>query len=92
VPLSGRTLEILKALPREGDFVFPGGRQGTAISSAAMVGVLKHGYANHVIEMALAHAIGDKVELSYRRSPNARASWAIGRGSVLPKRRTRAAM
>jgi integrase len=25
------------------------------------------GYPNHVIEMALAHAIGDKVERSYRR-------------------------
>jgi integrase len=25
------------------------------------------GYPNHVIEMALAHAIGDKVEASYRR-------------------------
>jgi hypothetical protein len=34
VPLSGRTLEILKALPRERDFVFPGGRQGTGTASA----------------------------------------------------------
>jgi integrase len=90
VPLSDRALEILKTLPREGDLVFPGGRQGTAISSTAMVGVLKRmerpdvtvhgfrssfrdwaakttGYPNHVIEMALAHAIGDKVERSYRR-------------------------
>jgi integrase len=25
------------------------------------------GYANHVLEMALAHAIGNKVEASYRR-------------------------
>jgi hypothetical protein len=44
--------------------------------------------------MALAHAIGDKVERSYRRGDlfaNARASWAIGRDSVLPERRTRAA-
>jgi integrase len=25
------------------------------------------GYSNHVVEMALAHAIGDKVEAAYRR-------------------------
>jgi integrase len=90
VPLSDRAVAILRALPREADFVFPGGRQGTGISSTAMTGLLKsmgrpgvtiHGfrsafrdwaaettaYPNHVIEMALAHAIGDKVEASYRR-------------------------
>lgn len=90
VPLSGRALEILKALPREADFVFPGGRKGSAISNMAMAQVLKrmnrlnitvHGfrstfrdwaaertnYPNHVVEMALAHVIGDKVEAAYRR-------------------------
>jgi integrase len=90
VPLSARTLEILKALPREGDFVFPGARKGVPISSMAMAEVLKrmgrlditvHGfrstfrdwaaertnYPNHVVEMALAHAVGDKVEAAYRR-------------------------
>jgi integrase len=90
VPLSGRALEILKALPREADFVFPGGRKGAAISNMAMAELLKrmdrlditvHGfrstfrdwaaemtsYPNHVVEMALAHVIGNKVEASYRR-------------------------
>jgi integrase len=90
VPLSSRAVEILKALPRESDFVFPGGRKGTALSNMSMAELLKrmgrntitvHGfrscfrdwaaertnYANHVVEMALAHAIGDKVEASYRR-------------------------
>jgi integrase len=33
VPLSERALEILNALPRESDFVFPGGRKGVAISA-----------------------------------------------------------
>jgi integrase len=90
VPLSDRAVEILRALPREADFVFAGERKGTAISSTAMSNLLGrmgrldvtiHGfrsafrdwaaettaYPNHVIEMALAHAIGDKVERSYRR-------------------------
>jgi integrase len=90
VPLSDRAIALLRALPREADFVFAGERKGTAISSTAMSNLLGrmgrlditvHGfrsafrdwaaettsYPNHVIEMALAHAIGDKVERSYRR-------------------------
>jgi integrase len=90
VPLTGRALETLRDLPREADFVFPGGRKGTAISNMAMAQLLKRmgrlditvhgfrstfrdwaaettGYPNHVVEMALAHVIGDKVEASYRR-------------------------
>jgi integrase len=90
VPLSDRALEILRALPREADFVFAGERRGTAVAGTAMANLLGRmgrrdvtvhgfrsafrdwaaettGYPNHVIEMALAHAIGDKVEASYRR-------------------------
>ena len=40
VPLSDRAVKILKSLPRESDFVFPGGRKGTAISNAAMAAVI----------------------------------------------------
>lgn len=90
VPLTDQALKILKALPREADFVFPGGRKGISISNMAMAELLKrmgrldftvHGfrstfrdwaaertnYPNHVVEMALAHVIGDKVEAAYRR-------------------------
>jgi integrase len=90
VPLSEPALRILKALPREGDFVFPGGREGAPLSNMAMNVLLRrmgrsdvvpHGlrsvflawgaertnYPNHVVEMALAHTIGDKVEKAYRR-------------------------
>ncbi|MCK1417638.1 integrase arm-type DNA-binding domain-containing protein [Bradyrhizobium sp. CW4] len=90
VPLSDPVLQILKELPRESDFVFPGLSKGTAISNMAMAQLLKrmdrlditvHGfrstfrdwaaestsYPNHVVEMALAHTIGDKVEAAYRR-------------------------
>lgn len=90
VPLSNRALQILKSLPREADFIFPGGRKGVPISNMAMAQLLKrmarvditvHGfrstfrdwaaertnYPNHVVEMALGHVIGDKVEAAYRR-------------------------
>jgi integrase len=90
VPLTERMLAILRALPREAAFVFPGGREGAPISNMAMAQLLKRmnrldvtvhgfrstfrdwaaettGYPNHVIEMALAHVIGSKVEAAYRR-------------------------
>jgi integrase len=41
VPLSDRALAILKEIPREGDFVFPGGRKGMPISNMAMAQLLK---------------------------------------------------
>jgi integrase len=41
VPLSDRAVEILKALPREGEFVFPGSREGTGISNMAMTAVMR---------------------------------------------------
>jgi integrase len=90
VPLSRRALEILGAMGRESNFVFPGGREGRPLSNMAMLKTLErmgygevtvHGfrstfrdwaaettaYPNHVVEMALAHAVGDKVEAAYRR-------------------------
>jgi integrase len=99
VPLSGRVVEILKALPRSGsDYVFEKGHAGRPISNMAMTMTLRRmgrgditvhgfrstfrdwaaeqtGYPNHVVEMALAHTIGDKVEAAYRR------------GDLLEKRR-----
>jgi integrase len=90
VPLAERVLAILAALPRKGEFVFPGAKAGKPLSNMAMLELLRgmkgrgstvHGfrstyrdwaaertnYHNHVVEMALAHAIGDKVEQAYRR-------------------------
>lgn len=90
VPLSPRAIEILGALPREGELVFPGERAGRPLSNMAMLKVLArmghdnvtvHGFRstfrdwaaertnfpNHVVEMALAHVVADKVEAAYRR-------------------------
>jgi integrase len=90
VPLSDAAMQILEALPRESDYVFPGVHKGSPISAMAMADVLRrsrketvHGFrstfrdwaaeratgvANHIIEMALAHAAGSAVERAYRRS------------------------
>jgi integrase len=107
VPLSGRAIEIVAALPRDGEFLFPGEKEGHPLSNMAMAQVIRrlnadhderglpryvdpaqdgrdivpHGFRstfrdwaaertnfqNHIVEMALAHAIGDEVEAAYRR-------------------------
>jgi integrase len=90
VPLSPAAVALVRALPREGDYVFPGRRAKTPLSNMAMLALLErmgrgdlttHGFRstfrdwaaertsfpNHVVEMALAHAIGDGVEAAYRR-------------------------
>lgn len=90
VPLSDRTIVILKSLSREADYLFVGARKNTSISNMAMAELLKrmdrtgitvHGFRstfrdwaaertafpNHIVEMALAHVIGNKVEAAYRR-------------------------
>jgi integrase len=41
VPLSDRVIEILAALPREGDFVFPGARGGRPLASSAMLNLVR---------------------------------------------------
>jgi integrase len=92
VPLSDRALAVLEDLPREGDFIFPGGIEGEGLSNMAMAELLKemgysgdiatvHGfrstfkdwaaeqtaYPNEMSEMAMAHAVSNKVEAAYRR-------------------------
>jgi integrase len=86
VPLSDRAVELLRAMPRNGEHVFGNGKP---LSNMALLELLKgmapgvttHGfrstfmdwahertsYPKHVIDLALAHTIGDKVEAAYRR-------------------------
>jgi integrase len=49
VPLPDRAVELIGSLPQEGDFLFPGGKEGSGLSSAAMSELLKGmGYAPNV--------------------------------------------
>src|SRR5947207_5681 len=46
VPLTRQALAVLEDVPAEGDFVFPGGKEGAGLSNAAMSELLKGmGYA-----------------------------------------------
>jgi integrase len=51
VPLSDRALEILRAVPSEGDFVFPGATAGKPLSNMALLevvrGTIGNGYTTH---------------------------------------------
>ena len=83
VPLSEDALAILMALPREGGRVFPGLGQHAILKALQRVNseITAHGFRStfrdwcaeqttfpsEVAEMALAHAVGDKVEAAYRR-------------------------
>ena len=53
VPLTDEALAILKDLPRDGDYVFPGGKEAKGLSNMAMAEVLKEmGYS---ADMATVH-------------------------------------
>lgn len=90
IPLSDRPLSILAKLPREGEYVFAGARQGKPLSNMAMLELIRgmrgkgatvHGfrssfrdwasettaYPNEMLEIALAHVVGNKAEAAYRR-------------------------
>jgi integrase len=83
VPLSDRAIEIIKRQPREGERVFPGLNALSFHRLLERLGceATTHGFRasfrgwadetshdNHVVEMALAHRIGNAVEAAYRRS------------------------
>jgi integrase len=92
VPLSARAIAALKEMAeiRQSDLIFPGAKQGCALSQMALAMLLRrrgraditvHGFRSsfrdwaaectsfphEAAEMALAHAVGDKVEAAYRR-------------------------
>jgi integrase len=90
VPLSLAAVELLRNLPKAGDYVFPSRGRNKPLSNMAMLQLLErmdrgdltvHGFRstfrdwaaertsfpNHVVEMALAHAVADDTEASYRR-------------------------
>ena len=121
VPLSKRAMDLLQALPRTSEYVFPGERfrrripnnaPGKLLRRMGQAGMTVHGfrstfrdwaadttgYPNHVVEMALAHAIGSAVEAAYRRGDlfekrkQLMEAWAAycrkpwGKGTVVPLR------
>jgi integrase len=84
IPLSEPVLAILRALPEAEVRVFPGMGQHAILKALQRVepGITAHGFRStfrdwaadrtnfprEVVEIALAHAVGDKVEAAYLRS------------------------
>ena len=90
VPLCDSALKIVNALPKDGDYLFPGHKAGKPLDHKTLLRVLEvvgadtataHGfrssfrdwgaelgdYPNELLELAIAHAVGDRVEAAYRR-------------------------
>jgi integrase len=118
VPLSEAALAILRALPCENGRVFPGLGQHAILRALQRVNaeITAHGFRStfrdwcaeqtsfpsEVAEMALAHAVGDKVEAAYRRGDlfekrrqlaEAWAAFCAGHaeGNILPLRKAASA-
>ena len=97
VPLSKRAVEILKGLPREGAYVFPGARTGKPLSNMAMLELLRgmngDGYTTHGFRSSFRDWAGEQSSfpreviehaLAHRIKDKAEAAYA--RGTLLPKR------
>ncbi|HEY1258546.1 MAG TPA: integrase arm-type DNA-binding domain-containing protein [Stellaceae bacterium] len=117
IPLAPAAVAILTGLVRKGELVFPGLGQHAILKAVKRIdpAVTAHGFrsafadwaaeqtsfAAEVREMALAHAVGDKVEAAYRRGDlfakrrqlaEAWARFCAGAsGKVVPLRRRAAA-
>ncbi len=70
VPLSDAAVRLLKALPRHGDYVFPGAKPGATLSNMSMLSVLKrmncnsataHGFRSTFRDWCAEHDVPDAI-------------------------------
>jgi integrase len=97
VPLSDRALEILKKIPREGDFVFPGAREGLGLNDAALsdtlkemdVGVTVHGFRSTFRDWGgdTTEYPNEMLELALAHTISDETERAYRRGDMREKRR-----
>jgi integrase len=98
VPLSDRSVEILKGLPREGKFVFPGGKKGKPLSNMAQLELLKgmigNGYTVHGFRSSFRDWCKEQTnfpreiaELALAHVVADKSEAAYSRGDALDKRR-----
>ena len=99
VPLPERVLEILKSVPREGDFVFPGGKKGQTLSNMAMLECLRgmtddagytvHGFRSSFRDWAKERTSFPReiAELALAHVVADKSEAAYSRGDALDKRR-----
>lgn len=98
IPLSERAVEILEALPREGEYVFPGGRAKAPLSNMAMLNALRrlddrkltvHGFRSTfrdwcAEQTAYAHEVA---EMALAHTVGDKVEAAYRRGDLFEKRR-----
>ena len=98
VPLSDRALAILAAVPREGDFVFPGGKANKPLSDMAMLelarGMIGNGYTVHGFRSSFRDWCKEQTnfpreiaELALAHVLADKSEAAYSRGDALDKRR-----
>jgi integrase len=100
VPLAKQALAVLDAVPEEGSFIFPGGKEGAGLSNAAMSELLKGmGYSPdvatvHGFRSTFTDWVADETDYPNEMSELAKAHTvsdkverAYRRGNMLEKRR-----
>ncbi|MFM9860609.1 integrase arm-type DNA-binding domain-containing protein [Pseudoxanthobacter sp. M-2] len=98
VPLSPRVVDILSALPREGEFVFPGAKAGRPLSNMALLTVLRrmgredlttHGFRSTFRDWAAETTAfpNEVVEMALAHAITSDVEAAYRRGDLFPKRR-----
>ena len=98
VPLSNRALAILKELPREGDFLFPGARKDRPISNMAMLELVRgmrgmgstvHGFRSTFRDWAAEQTSypNELCEIALAHTVSDKTEAAYRRGDMMEKRR-----
>jgi integrase len=97
VPLPDRALEVLRSLPREGDFVFMGGRAGKPLSNMALLelmrgmkpGFVPHGFRSTFRDWAADTTAypSEVVEMALAHAIESKVEAAYRRSDLFEKRR-----
>jgi integrase len=99
VPLAERAIDLLSALPREGEFVFMGGRAGKPLSNMAMLelirgmkrgtGYVPHGFRSTFRDWAAecTSYSSEVVEMALAHAIESKVEAAYRRGDLFEKRR-----
>ena len=98
VPLSRRALEIVQGLPKDGDYLFPGGRAGGHLSNMAMLKLLErmkredltvHGFRSTFRDWAaeITNFPGEVAEAALAHVVGDKVEAAYRRGDLFEKRR-----
>ncbi len=98
IPLSDRALEILKDLPREGEYVFPGARKNRPLSNMAMLELMRgmrgkgatvHGFRSTFRDWAAEQTSypNELCEIALAHTVSDKTEAAYRRGDMMEKRR-----